>query len=108
KSLILYAMLALPILYFIIFQYAPMLGNLMAFQNYSIRKGIFGSEWVGFKFFKQFLTEPYFWNVVKNTLIMNIYSMIFYFPAPIIFAILLNELISNKFRRFVQTISYIP
>jgi len=108
KSGVLYAMLLLPLAYFIVFQYAPMFGNLIAFQNYSIRKGIFGSEWVGLKYFKQFLFEPYFWKVVRNTVLLNLYSLIFYFPAPIAFAILLNELAFKRFRRLVQTVSYVP
>lgn len=108
RSRFLYAMLLLPIAYFLIFHYGPMFGNLMAFKEYSIMKGVFGSPWAGFKYFEQFLFNDYFWKVVKNTLILNIYSLIFYFPAPILFAVLLNELISSRFRRAIQTISYIP
>ena len=108
RSRFLYAMLLLPVAYFVIFHYGPMFGNLMAFKEYSIMKGVFGSPWAGFKYFEQFLFNDYFWKVVKNTLILNIYSLIFYFPAPILFAILLNELVSSRFRRAIQTISYIP
>ncbi len=98
----------MPFAYFVIFNYAPMAGNIMAFQEYSIVKGIWRSPWVGAKYFEQFLLDPYFWKVVRNTLMLNLYSLIFYFPAPIIFAILLNELRSNKFKSLVQTITYIP
>ncbi|OUS76768.1 sugar ABC transporter permease [Paenibacillus sp. MY03] len=108
KSKFLYAMLVLPISYFLVFHYAPMLGNLMAFQDFSIRKGLLGSPWAGFKYFEQFLFEPYFWKVVRNTLLLNLYSLIFYFPAPIIFAILVNELIGSKFKRVIQTVAYVP
>ncbi|MCR8634128.1 ABC transporter permease [Paenibacillus radicis (ex Xue et al. 2023)] len=108
KSKFLYALFVLPFIYFAIFHYAPMIGNIMAFQEYSIIKGYFDSPWAGIKYFKQFLTDPYFWKVVRNTLLLNFYSLIFYFPAPIIFAILLNELRSNKFKRFIQTVTYVP
>ncbi|MDB5056295.1 MAG: Sugar transporter permease [Bacilli bacterium] len=108
KSKALYGMFALPFVYFIIFHYIPMLGNLMAFENYSIMKGFFHSEWVGFKYFNQFLYDPYFWKVVRNTLLINFYSLLFFFPAPIILALMLHELRGNLFKRFVQTITYIP
>ena len=80
----------------------------MAFQKYSITKGIFGSEFVGLKNFKSFLTAYNFWQVLKNTLLINIYDLIFGFPAPIIFALLLNEIRQKKFKRLVQTASYLP
>lgn len=108
RSRFLYGMLAIPFLYFLIFHYAPMVGNLMAFQDYSIVKGFFQSSWVGTKYFQQFLLDPYFWKVVRNTLVMNFYMLIFYFPIPIVFAILLNELRQKRFKSFVQTIAYIP
>jgi putative aldouronate transport system permease protein len=108
KSRFLYGMLLIPFLYAVIFNYAPMAGNLMAFQNYSIVKGVWRSPWVGTKYFEQFLFDPYFWKVVRNTLMMNVYSLLFYFPAPIIFAVLLNEVRSSKFKRMVQTITYMP
>ncbi|MNI32062.1 putative multiple-sugar transport system permease YteP [compost metagenome] len=101
-------MFVLPFIYFLIFHYAPMFGNMMAFQDYSIVKGVVHSPWVGFKYFKQFLYEPYFWKVLRNTLILNLYALIFYFPAPIIFAILLNELRSGLFKRMIQTVTYLP
>lgn len=80
----------------------------MAFENYSIMKGFFHSEWVGMKYFKQFLFDPYFWKVVRNTLLINFYSLLFFFPAPIILALMLHELRGNLFKRVVQTITYIP
>jgi len=108
KSNPLYLMLLLPILYFLVFHYAPMFGNLMAFENYSIVKGLFHSPWAGTKFFREFLSDPYFWQVVRNTLLMNFYSLIFYFPASILFALLLNELTHVFFKRFIQTVTYVP
>ncbi|OXS54736.1 sugar ABC transporter permease [Cohnella sp. CIP 111063] len=108
KSKALYAMFAFPLVYFLIFHYAPMVGNLMAFQDYSIIKGFFGSPWAGTKYFEQFLNDSYFWQVVRNTVLLNLYSLIFFFPAPIVFALLLNELRLQLFKRFVQSITYIP
>ncbi|WP_409345932.1 ABC transporter permease [Paenibacillus sp. MBLB4367] len=108
KSKVLYAMFALPLCYFVVFHYAPMFGNLMAFQDYSIVKGISHSPWAGAKYFRMFMTDPYFWKVVRNTLLINMYSLLFAFPAPIAFALLLNELRSRIFKRFVQTVAYVP
>lgn len=108
KSRALYVMFLFPMAYFLVFHYAPMIGNLMAFQEYSIVKGFFGSPWAGTKYFEQFLTDSYFWQVVRNTVLLNLYSLIFFFPAPILFALLLNELRANLFKRFVQSITYIP
>lgn len=108
KSKVLYAMFLFPLVYFAIFQYAPMIGNFMAFQDYSVIKGFLHSPWAGTKYFEQFLNDPYFWKVVRNTIVINIYSLIFYFPAPIIFALLLNELRAKFFKKFIQSITYIP
>lgn len=108
RSIPLYAILALPFIYFVIFHYAPMVGNLMAFQDYSIVRGFFDSHWVGFKYFRQFLFDAYFWQVVRNTLLINFYSLIFFFPSSIIFALLLNELRLRLFKRFIQTVTYVP
>lgn len=108
KSKALYVMFLFPTVYFLIFHYAPMVGNLMAFQEYSIVKGFFGSSWAGTKYFEQFLNDSYFWQVVRNTVLLNLYSLIFFFPAPIVFALLLNELRVQLFKRFVQSITYIP
>lgn len=108
RSASLYAIFALPFIYFVIFHYAPMVGNLMAFQDYSIVRGFFGSPWAGLKYFKQFLFDPYFWQVVRNTLLINFYSLLFFFPSSIIFALLLNELRLQLFKRFIQTVTYVP
>src|SRR4051794_15464275 len=104
----LYIMMFLPIVYFILFKYAPMLGVVIAFQDYNFVKGIFHSEWVGFANFRDFLADPYFWKLVRNTVMINIYMLIFAFPAPIILALVINEIKFLRFKKLVQTISYLP
>ena len=102
-------LLILPVLlYFILFNYAPMYGAIIAFKRYSPVKGILGSEWVGLQYFKQFLTSPYFAGVMKNTVVISLYSVIFAFPAPIILALMLNEVRKSWFKRGIQTLSYLP
>jgi len=104
--------LALPVIaYFIIFHYLPMYGIIIAFKKYSPRKGILGSPWTdnyGFANFIKFCTGPYFWRVLKNTFLISFYDILFGFPAPIIFAILMNEIQSKLFKKTVQTITYMP
>jgi len=94
--------------YYAIFCYAPIGGILAAFKNYRPIVGIWKSEWVGLLYFKQFFTGFYFTRLLRNTLLINFYDLLFGFPAPIILALLLNELTSNKFKRVVQTITYLP
>ncbi len=102
-------LLMLPgLIYFIIFKYIPMYGVVIAFKDYRIVDGIFGSEWVGLKHFIAFFNNPYAGRLIRNTLIISVYSLVFTFPLPIIFALLLNELRPLWYRRFVQTISYLP
>lgn len=103
-----YVMLILPIMYFILFKYLPMIGNILAFRRYSPSYPLFGNQWVGFEYFRQFLTSADFWEKFKNTLCISLLSLAFGFPLPIIFALLLNELRSVKFKKFVQTASYLP
>lgn len=104
----LYLMLLLPILYFLLFKYAPMLGVLIAFQDYSFSKGVFHSEWLGLANFREFLTDAYFWKLVRNTVMLNVYMLIFAFPAPIVLALFLNEIRLLRFKKIAQTISYLP
>lgn len=104
----LYIMLMPMLLFFIIFVYKPMPGLVIAFKDFSPFKGIWGSPWIGFDHFVEFFTGPYAFRVIRNTLVISMTSLIFGFPAPIILALLLNELHSEKFRKAVQTISYIP
>ena len=93
---------------FLIFSYKPMYGILMAFQDYSPSKGIIGSNWVGFKHFKSFFQTFYFERLMRNTITISLSSIVFAFPAPILLALLINELRSSKFKRCVQTLSYLP
>lgn len=102
-------LLVLPVLlYYLIFLYKPMYGVLIAFKNFSPAKGIWGSEWVGFQHFKDFFDSYYFARVLRNTLRISLSTIVFGFPVPIIFALLQNELRNIKFKRVVQTISYMP
>ncbi|MDF2645432.1 MAG: protein lplB [Paenibacillus sp.] len=104
----LYIMLIPGIIYFILFKYVPLLGSVIAFQDYDIFAGIRGSEWVGLKWFEQLITYPRFMTLLKNTLIISGYQIVFAFPAPIILACLLNELRHTVFKRIVQTAVYLP
>ena len=102
-------MLALPIiLYFILFKYLPMFGLVIAFKDFKIVKGVFGSSWVGFKYFREFFGSPNFTRTLSNTLRISLLDIVIGFPIPIIFALLLNEVKSNGFKRVVQTASYLP
>lgn len=94
--------------YYLVFHYAPMYGALIAFKEYTPNKGILGSAWVGFQHFNDFFSSYYFWRILKNTVIISLYSLCFEFPAPIILAILINELSNKRFQRFVQTVTYMP
>ena len=104
----LYLMLLPVVAYYIIFSYVPMYGAIIAFQNYSPGKGISGSTWVGMKHFIDFLTSPDFGRILKNTFHISISMLIFGFTTPIILALLMNELRQAGFKRFTQTISYMP
>ncbi|AIV73913.1 binding--dependent transport system inner membrane component family protein (plasmid) [Burkholderia pseudomallei] len=102
-------LMLLPVLlYFAVFQYGPMYGAIIAFKDYNPAQGIDGSAWVGWQWFSEFFNGLYFKRIVTNTLAINLYDLAFGFPAPIILALLLNELTSIRFRRFVQTITYLP
>ncbi|WP_251549792.1 ABC transporter permease [Neobacillus muris] len=104
----LYSLLILPIIYLVIFKYVPMLGNIIAFRRFMPGGSIFGEEWVGLHYFEMFIHDANFWHVFKNTLLLSSITLLFVFPAPIIIALLLNELTSQKFKKFVQTTSYLP
>lgn len=102
-------LLFLPVfVYYIIFHYLPMGGLVIAFKNFSPLKGIFQSDWVGLKNFYRIFSSPSFLTSVKNTLIISTLNLVIVFPMPIIFAILLNELPALKFKKFTQTVSYLP
>ncbi len=102
-------LMVIPVLaYYFIFCYMPIYGMLIAFQDYRPSKGILASDWVGLKHFVVFLTSPSFFEILKNTVRISVYSIIFEFPAPIILAILLNELKSVRYSKLVQNITYLP
>lgn len=103
-----YFMLVPVVAYYVIFLYVPMYGLQIAFKNFSPVKGIWGSEWVGFKHFVTFYESYYFWRLVRNTLLLSFYELLFGFPAPIILALLLNELRNRMFKGFVQSVTYLP
>lgn len=92
----------------ILFYYGPMYGILIAFKDFKISKGIFASPWVGFKYFELIFNRPQFYNVLRNTLIISISKLIIGFPIPILFALLLNEIQAVKFKKVIQTVSYLP
>ncbi len=94
--------------YFIIFQYVPLLGSVIAFQKYNIFSGIWGSEWVGFDNFKIMLEHPNFYRILRNTLLIAFYKLAFGFPAPILLALLLNEVARKYYKRVIQTFLYLP
>jgi putative aldouronate transport system permease protein len=101
-------MALLGVAWMIIFNYIPMYGVLIAFKKYNILKSIAAAPWVGFEYFRQFFSDDSFWIVMKNTLGISFLKLIIGFPLPIIFALLLNELTSLRFKKWVQTISYLP
>lgn len=96
------------VVYFVLFEYKPMYGIVVAFQNYRLTAGVSGSPWVGFYHFKRFFTDPYFFRLLKNTFSISFVYQICSNPAPIILALLLNEVRCRWFRRTVQTVSYMP
>lgn len=109
KNKILYLLMLPGILYYIIFKYVPMYGILIAFQDYSMGLGIWGSKFVGFKHFIEFFVNtPDSWKLIRNTLMLNLYDLLFHFPTPIVLALLFHELRNKYFKRMVQTISYMP
>ncbi len=104
----LYLMVIPVIAFYIIFHYGPIYGAVIAFKTYAPAKGVLGSPWVGFKHFQDFFQSYYFWRLIRNTLTISVTSLVFGFPAPIILALMINELRSKYFSRTVQTITYMP
>jgi putative aldouronate transport system permease protein len=104
----LYILLIPGILFFIIFRYIPLYFNIIVFMDYNPYQGVTGSPWVGFEHFINLFTDPYFFRLLSNTLIISILNLVFFFPLPIIIALLLNELRSNTYKRVIQSIIYIP
>ncbi|MEC0134304.1 MULTISPECIES: ABC transporter permease subunit [Paenibacillus] len=102
-------LISLPgIIFFIVFKYLPLAGSIMAFQNYNIFKGFTGSPWVGLDQFRRMFTYPEFLRILENTILIGLYDMVFAFPVPIIFALLLNEVRKAFYKRILQTVVYLP
>ncbi len=108
KHRALYLMLLPGIIYLLTFKYIPLLGSVIAFKDYNIYKGIWESDWVGLKYFEQFFNYSQFTRLIRNTLAISFFQLLFDFPAPIVLALLLNELRHYAFKRTVQTILYLP
>lgn len=104
----LYVMMLIPVIYYVIFRYVPMVGNIIAFRRYRAGSSIFGDEWSGLKYFNQFIKDTNFWRAFRNTLALNIKYLVISFPITIVFAVLLNEIKNVHYKKLVQTISYLP
>ncbi|NOU84640.1 ABC transporter permease subunit [Paenibacillus sp. LMG 31460] len=96
------------IVYYIVFHYLPMFGVLLAFKDFKITQGILGSPWAGLHHFEKIIHDSYFYTVLKNTVVISLYKLVFGFPVPIVFALLLSEISNMKFKKVVQTVSYLP
>ena len=108
QNRLLYWMLLPSVVYVLIFNYLPMAGLAMAFQDYSLTRGIFGSKWVGLKNFQDFFSGIYFARTLTNKLILSLLDLLICFPAPIVLALMLNEVQHAGYKKLVQTVSYIP
>jgi putative aldouronate transport system permease protein len=104
----LYLLVIPPVLFFLIFKYYPMINAVLAFKDYNVIKGIWGSPWVGFKHFRMFFENPVFWTLIKNTLLISFYLLLAGFPVPILLALMLNEVRNQKFKRLIQLVSFAP
>jgi putative aldouronate transport system permease protein len=104
----LYSLALLPLLFFLVFRYLPMLGNVIAFRRFQPGGSIFGEQWVGLRYVEMFLSDPTFWQVFRNTLWIGGLTLVFCFPIPIVLALLLNEVRRRSLKRFVQSVSYLP
>lgn len=104
----LYIFLTPFLLWYVLFAYAPMYGLQIAFKDYNLFKGITDSAWVGFKHFKTFFESPYFFRLLKNTVIISLMNLVFAFPLSVFFALMLNEVKNRRFKKTVQTITYLP
>lgn len=96
------------LIYYILFKYVPMWGILISFKNYKPFVGFLKSDWVGLKYFSQFFSSPDAWRIIRNTLLLGLYSLLWSFPFPILFALALNEISRQRFKKIVQTVSYMP
>ncbi|AZN42386.1 ABC transporter permease [Paenibacillus albus] len=96
------------LIYYLVFRYAPMFGLVISFKNYNLFKGVWASPWVGFKYYHTFLNSPDFVDLLRNTILLGVTKLVFSFPAPILLALMLNEVTVSFLKRFVQTVSYLP
>ncbi len=106
-----YLLIALPMLYYFVYKYLPMFGIVIAFQDYKPFlgiQGIFSADWVGLKHFARFFNSIYFGRLIRNTFLISFYNLLFSFPAAILLALMLNEVRARRFKRVVQTVSYLP
>jgi putative aldouronate transport system permease protein len=102
-------LLMIPVLaFYFLWAYGPMYGIIIAFKDFNPRKGIMGSRWIGFQYFRDFFSGPYAWRVIRNTFLISFWNLVFGFPLPIVFALLLNELRNMSFKKVVQTVTYMP
>ncbi len=108
RSRDLYIFLAPSVIYFIIFSYLPMYGVILAFKYFQLGAGILGSPWVGFDNFTRFFSSYYFFRLIRNTVYLSVYSMVISFPFPIILALAFNEIMNERLKKAVQTVSYAP
>lgn len=104
----LYLMLLVPVVLTIIYKYIPMYGIQIAFRDYKASKGFMGSEWVGLEWFLRFFSAPTFWRMMKNTILLSLYSLLWGFPIPIILALMMNQMRFHRFKRITQTVLYAP
>ena len=108
KNKTLYFMIIPVLIFYLAFMYKPMYGAIIAFMDYRPAKGILGSDWVGVEQFVRFFHSPYFYRLIRNTIVLSIYSLLFCFTAPILLALLLNEVKGKRFKSITQTVSYLP
>ena len=105
---VMYLLLLPGLIYFAIFKYIPMFGLILAFKKYNVVLGFWGSPWIGLRNFMQFIQGVYFWDLIENTVMISLYKLIFGFTAPILLALMLNEVTVQWFKKTVQTITYLP
>lgn len=108
RNWLLYLFLLPAVAYVATFCYAPMYGLQIAFRNFKIRDGITGSEWIGLKWFIRFANQPRFWKILENTVSLSVYNLIVSFPLPIVLALILNNVKNARYKKFAQTITYMP
>jgi putative aldouronate transport system permease protein len=104
----LYLFLLPAVAIYLVFRYYPMYGVQIAFKEFRASKGIWGSEWVGFEHFIRFFEAYNFWPIMENTILLSLYSLVFSFPVPIIVALMLNQMLAKRYKKFVQTVIYAP